>query len=225
VIQFGHMKRLFFFCSLILCLLCVGSVAAVAPAPNTAQRMAEKISGQMARVVPTIYAKGERPETHAERAIRWAMAAEMAAEVAVGSDYTPFPPEVRLALIMTIWQHESAFDWGVHGADPTPIGDSDGGRARCMGQIHRVPSWWTQEQWEALAGRSRAATARCAEAVLRVIDYHVKRCRLKKPGKHPTLRIVRRIFGSYGDGHSCMSKKTSRPRGVTYLRYMLRLNK
>lgn len=103
------------------------------------------------------------------------------------------------ALILSIIRHESNLDYHVHAGLVSPIGTQDGGRARCLGQIHRVPAWWTQEQWRALAGTSRAATYRCIRAIQRVLDYHQRRCRITTR----TWPHVAKLLGAYWKGTTC----------------------
>lgn len=108
------------------------------------------------------------------------------------------------ALMLTIIRHESNLEYYVHAGLPSPIGTQDGGRARCLGQIHRVPTWWTYDEWRALAGTSYRATVRCVHAIQRVLDYHARRC---NASRH-TWSGVGRLLAAYWDGHTCTARTT-----------------
>jgi len=154
---------------------------------------------------PTIYPKsGEfaNPETQDERTTRVSMIAEVDAEVAYADKLTPWRAKDDLALLLAVQRGESAFEYRVHQGVKTHIGTQDNMKSRCLGQIQRNGK--TVKEWTALAGLDRAATTRCAKAMLSVFAYHARRCRLRKPHQwgHPLkLAEVGLLVKWYGFGH------------------------
>jgi len=156
---------------------------------------------------PTWYPPGGGPETDPDRRKRWAMVAEVLADLPQETDLWP---QDQTALVATIWKYESSLDFHVHGGDRSPIGHQDRGTSRCLGQIKHVKAWWTLSEWTALAGRDIEATRRCAAATLRVIGYHVERCKLRRnlpeaarwraPLSAEEAGI---LLGAYGTGSTC----------------------
>jgi len=91
-----------------------------------------------------------------------------------------------------------------------PIGSQDSGKARCLGQLHHIKSWWTEDEWRALAGRNHEATERCAKATLRAFWYHAERCKLRRDIPKAkrwrgmlSLDEVAILMGAYGTGTTC----------------------
>jgi hypothetical protein len=101
-----------------------------------------------------------------------------------------------------------------------------------MGQIHHVRSWWTEEEWRALAGTDRAATKRCAEAILRILRYHADRCKLRheidKKKRWSTrlgMREARRLIRWYGSGHcGYRTKKTTSQKALLFIRLQRKID-
>lgn len=89
-----------------------------------------------------------------------------------------------MALAATVVQWESGLLEDVHsGAKLGPA------RERCLFQIHRkalaVPDpkyRISKEQWDSLTGTDLAATTRCADAGVKILAWHVHRCRIKYEG-------------------------------------------
>lgn len=174
---------------------------------------------------PTWYPPGSGPETSEERNERRTMIAEAAIHSA-HLGYTEFWQEDNVALLLTIWKFESGrLDYHVHGSEESPIGHQDHGHARCLGQLHQNDR--SEEEWLALAGRSREATLRCARATQEAIWYHAERCKLRrdipvaKRWRAPLAEEeVRLLIAAYGDGHRCdvSEEKWVNDRFKTYAR-------
>jgi hypothetical protein len=169
------------------------------------------------------------PETKEARTERLTMIAEVNAEAAYGQkgkNETPWGARDDLALLKAIMGGESAYEYRVHAGQKSHIGTADAGNALCMGQIHFVRAWWTEAEWRALAGLDRVATKRCSEAILRVLAYHAKRCRLrsdvsvKKRWATPlNFTEGRRLIRWYGNGN-CGNRmtKTMSAKALAFLR-------
>jgi len=175
------------------------------------------------------------PETDEQRDDRWEMIAEVNAEVAYGDkgkNITPWSPQDDLALIKAVQRGESAFEYRVHAGVPSHIGTADAGKAKCLGQIHYVKAWWTEAEWEALAGTDRAATKRCAEAILRVFAYHAKRCKFrheidkkKRWATRIQYREARRLIRWYGNGNcGYRMTKTMSQKALNFLRFQRKID-
>lgn len=173
---------------------------------------------------PTWYPADGGPETEAERRSRWSMIVETVADVSE-QGYVDFGAKDVAALNMTIFKWESALDYHVHGGEESPIGHQDHGKARCLGQIQQNST--PEKEWKALAGRSPEATRRCAVATQRALQYHVKRCKLRKqiPPKNRWREPLNGmetliLLHAYGTGHTChvSSKKNVVDRLKTYRR-------
>lgn len=182
--------------------------------------------------------KGEyiNPETEEQRSERLTMIAEVNAATAYGEkgkNATPWRPKDDLALLTAIQRGESAFEYRVHAGEKSHIGTADAGRARCLGQIHHVKAWWSKDEWRTLAGTSREATRRCAEAILRILQYHSNRCRLR--GKLPAkkrwqkplrLREFRSLIRWYGSGQcDGLPTKTTGKKAIMCLRIRHKLDR
>jgi hypothetical protein len=130
----------------------------------------------------------------------------MVASVVDDAPGTKFAREDMVALVATTFRFESALDYFVHGGEESPLGPQDGGRARCLGQIHHHEQWWTEEHWRSLAGRDVEATERCVEAAARIFEYHWDRCRRAgavSGQRRLTDRDAHALLTAYGDGVSC----------------------
>lgn len=180
--------------------------------------------------------KFANPETESEREARMAMIGEVNAEAAYGTkgkNVTPWGPKDDLALLKAIQRGESGFEYRVHAGEESHIGTADSGKARCMGQIHWVRAWWTKEQWQALAGTDRAATRRCADAILRILNYHAGRCKLRRdiPSKKRwqrrlTMYEAKLLVRWYGNGHCGFRQtKTMGQKAVAFIRLQHKIDR
>ena len=180
--------------------------------------------------------KFANPETEAERDERLEMIGEVNAEVAYGDkgkNITPWGPKDDLALLKAIQRGESAFEYRVHAGQESHIGHADYGKAMCMGQIHWVRSWWTKEQWRALAGTDRKSTKLCAEAMLRILRYHADRCKFrhhidkkKRWSTRLKMREAKRLIRWYGNGNcGYRTTKTMGKKAVLFVRLQYKIDK
>lgn len=192
--------------------LCAASLLGLGTAHGRSSPAPAQIIDHVMTWTPTWYPEGKGPETATDRQGRWTMITEVAWFQSDAHE-APWWTADKAALVLATWKFESALDYHVHGGEPSPIGDSDNGSSRCLGQIQHVKAWWTEEKWKALAGRSRAATQRCAEATLRVFWYHAERCKLRRDLR-PAARWrgmlsreeVAILMAAYADGVSCEPK-------------------
>lgn len=173
---------------------------------------------------PTWYPTDGGPETPAERVERWTMITKTVIETSE-QGYVDFPAADAAAMTLTIFKWESALDYHVHGGEKSPIGHQDHGKARCLGQIQQNGK--STKEWKALAGRSPEATQRCVIAAQEALQYHVKRCKLRR--KIPIAKRwlaplnadeVAVLLHAYGTGHACWvsTKKEVTNRVKTYYR-------
>lgn len=111
------------------------------------------------------------------------------------------------AATLAVWYRETRFAKDVHAGKPGYYG-SDGGRAKCLGQIHAsglVPL----EEWETLGGTDVEATSRCARATMRLLVFKAERCGLTKEAL--SRESVARLFDAYGTG-SCKKRMPAKER-------------
>lgn len=178
-------------------------------------------------VQPVLYNPGENPETTDEREERITMAAETAVD-AVAQETTGFKSDQAVALVLSVWLKESAFEHNVHAGLRTHIGTQDEGKAKCLGQIRTWPgnTLLTRERWKALVGTSREATMRCAAATLSYLWYHAARCLrpgvplLERWDEPLTDHEAEFIFASYGRGRCSRVSIGSRARLQAYRRIL-----
>jgi hypothetical protein len=98
----------------------------------------ELVLGFILALRPAWHAEDWDLETKEERDARREMIVEVAEEVSF-EGHTDFNPADNLALTLILWKFESGnFEYHVHGkGEKSPLGTQDGGRAACLGQIHR----------------------------------------------------------------------------------------
>ena len=184
---------------------------------------ADALGDQFERQQPTWYSpKQTPPETSEERVSRVRMAARVLAEAAAGSAWPERFQRVAVLAAASVWINESGLDWAVHAGKPSPVGPSDYGKAKCMGQIHTWPgnTLLTKEQWAALPGTDEAATRRCADATLAYLFEHARKClRVTEERTSPLSDAeVVRLFAAYGDGHCSPVDASDKKRLDTYRR-------
>lgn len=155
------------------------------------------------------YADGPGPETPSEYRARVAVVVA-GARAAVADVYGWADERTQLgwtAAILAKWDAESGrFRLEVHSGEVT----GDGGRARCLGQLHPsrlVP----RDEWLATTGTGRAATTRCARATLRYLRGAVGTC-----GGGLTVEGLSRAYALYGTGSSCEPTEWSRRRALRW---------
>ncbi len=124
----------------------------------------------------------------------------------------------QAAVIATIWGGEARFARDVHNGEPGKYG-SDGGRAKCMWQIHinkNIP----REKWEKLGGLDLASTRRCAWATLLIFQGKMRYC---EKGIVWTEEAVARSMQAYASGTCVKPQKRALRRGRKWaeLRYRL----
>lgn len=137
------------------------------------------------------------PETAAETYDRRTLIADTALESAMrgnteGFDVkddvpaiSKFHPVDALALIITIEQAESGFDYFVHAGEASHLGTQDTGKARCLGQVQtwKGNTLLTDEEHKSLSGTDYQSTLNCANAIHEYLWYHAERCRVRGRGR------------------------------------------
>lgn len=179
------------------------------------------------------YPPGEAPETPVERSERRRMIVDVVATVAQDSDNgTGFKELDAALLVLTVWRFESALEYYVHAGGDSPLGNQDGGKARCLGQLHTWPGnpyVPTIAAHRALAGLGRGATERCARATLLYLWAHAKEClRTEEPllgrwDERLSEEEASIVMASYGSGRCSAETKSSRKRAKSFQRFRGRL--
>ncbi len=172
---------------------------------------------------PRTYYGANPPETDEQWADRMRRQALAVAEVSTESG---FRAADAAALVETVWGYESAFEYYVHAGGISPIGDQDGGLARCMGQIHTWPGnkhLPTKADHQALAGTDEEATRRCAQVTLAYFWGHAQRCLRVGVRKDRWARPLEqweaaKLFAAYGAGQCVPVAKRHKGRALTFSR-------
>lgn len=167
---------------------------------------------------PVWYKPGKAPETPEQYRERLGtIAAAIAAEVERAEGWG-FSKEALAAATLATWYAESRLSYEVHtGSGRTRHGE-DQGRARCLGQVHRV--WAPKGEWKRLAGTDLEATRRCAATTMKVLIAQSKRCRLKQ---EPGVWSLARVFAAYMNGLKCEPTKASLKRARHWAKLMKQL--
>lgn len=149
------------------------------------------------------YAPGREPETPGARCTRVETVATgvhlETEEVPLG---WPFSRSDLAAMTLhVVWEESGRFDHAVHRGTRT----GDGGRARCLGQLHRS-AWVSREEWLGSTGTDPESTRLCVRLVVRVLVRHAARCRL-----HGELGewSAGALWAAYGTGSSCNPRHRS----------------
>lgn len=149
------------------------------------------------------------PETPEAFKARKDMVAVQVTE-AIGARAWSFPAADMAALVGVTILKESALEYWVHAGGDSHLAKQDGGKARCLGQLHQ--NGRTPADWRALAGLDVAATYRCALAIAEAFEYHVKRCQM---WTHQDMTAVQAniLFHRYWKGNGpCSTHPHSRIR-------------
>lgn len=141
----------------------------------------------------------------------------LAAEDVVAEVYRdPWTRRAWVAALLAKGEAESG-NWAkaVHSGART----GDGGRARCVGQVHSS-KLLPRAAWLATTGTSREATRRCWRAVLRYLRGAMGHCRggLNVDG-------FARAYALYGTGDSCEPTSWSRRRAQRWAYLVERANR
>lgn len=155
----------------------------VSPAPNP-------YLGQVRAwpVTPSVDGVDETPEQWQHRSSNIAQAI---AEVDVRG---PIPLPALRSAVLVVWHRESGFARDVHAGKRGRNG-SDGGRAACLGQLHRNRKL-TADKWQATKGTDLEATKRCALWTARALQSAAATCRF-----NGSRQSWRRVFRQYGTGN------------------------
>jgi hypothetical protein len=183
----------------IRCLIALLSLSTVVSAEDPSGRIYETIKGWPV----SASAKGYT-ETKEDELIRKATMS-----LAIGHTYEPGPiPEQMLQIAtLVVWHGESGFALDVHSGGRGRAG-SDGGKAACMGQLHRNRVL-TRPHWESTKGLTLEATLNCAQWTAWALQYSAKLC--KWDG---TDEGWRRTLRQYGSGSGDCDPEKATPRSI-----------
>jgi hypothetical protein len=137
-------------------------------------------------------------ESSTARALRlWTIA------VAIDLETETVPPgwgwsrkDLALAVLVKTYHEGARWRRDVHEGSTT----GDGGRARCLGQVHPGP--WAPE-WDESLGLGLEPTRLCVRMVVRVLAHYHQRC---VKAREPSLDAMAMVFAGYGTGTTCNPK-------------------
>lgn len=136
------------------------------------------------------------------------------------SHYPGWEPKALSAALLVIAYGESRFDPRIHAGEKHPEWPQDGGRARCLGQVHRG-TLVSRELWEKSGGHSLESTKACSRSMSNVLDFFRRYCHQDTgPMTEYGMGI---IIGAYGTGKGCRSTAQSRKRARQWSRLMRRI--
>mgnify|MGYP006908298693 CR=1 FL=1 len=151
------------------------------------------------------YPPGRCPETGAERAERGAVIAlAIDAETRDADEWAPGWSRGDWAWAAFVKMSAESRFFAIEVHDGRARGDN--GRSVCLGQI--------MGGGERLVGTDYASTRRCVHEVLRHMQLHRERCRVRRA----TPTGIARVFAGYGTGHSCDPDFVSRHGGGRFAR-------
>lgn len=119
------------------------------------------------------------------------------------------PPEgwrwgsAELAALLLATTYEEGWRWrrDVHAGQK--LGDA--GRARCLAQIHRHPTWMPRELWLASTGTDIESTRICVAGAARVLAHYAAEC-VSERGVEDVEGSFARVVAGYGSGSGCSPK-------------------
>lgn len=118
------------------------------------------------------------------------------------------PPEWRwgsaeLAALLLATTYEEGWRWRRDVHDGRLLGD--GGRARCLAQLHRHPTWMPKELWLASTGTDLESTRICVAGAARVLAHYAAEC-VSDRGARDLEGSFARVVVGYGTGAGCNPK-------------------
>lgn len=166
------------------------------------------------------YSPGKNPESPLEyRARMQTISQALALEAEANADWRWDATTLAAATFVT-WYAESSFEFEVHAGSGKSRFAQDGGRARCLGQLHHT-GWVPKADWKQLTGTDLEATRRCARATMKVLAMQGKRCGMQQD--KPNLWAVARLQAAYASGRSCAPTQASTARARRWAKLMARI--
>lgn len=149
-------------------------------------------------------------ETYAERAERFEV---IAAAAAIESAFHPEGWRWS-ALTMTATLLATTYEEGWHWSLAVHSGKrlGDGGRARCLAQLHKHPTWVPGPMWKATTGVDLDATQLCFRGAARVLAHYSATCVSERQAATDLEGSLARVVAGFGTGTSC--SPTNRPWAV-----------
>jgi hypothetical protein len=124
--------------------------------------------------------------------------------------------ELAAALLMTSYYEGWRWRRDVH--DGTKLGDA--GRARCLMQLHRHPTWMPKGLWLASTGTDLESTRICVAGAARVLAHYAAECATAEAAKRDLEGSLARVLVGYGTGSACSPK--GRPWATERARHAVR---
>ena len=136
------------------------------------------------------------------------------------------PPEWRwgpreLAALLLATTYEEGWRWRRDVHDGTLTGDH--GRARCLAQLHRHPTWMPKELWLASTGTDLRSTRICVAGAARVLAHYASECVSEWRAEHDIEGSFSRVVAGYGTGQGCTPRKWSNDRARRAATWLLEL--
>lgn len=119
---------------------------------------------------------------------------------------------LKAALLRTSYEEGERWSFRVHAGKKL----GDGGRARCLNQLHRHHTWTPGPMWKATTGTDLASTRLCMRGAARVLAHYSATCVSDWKAERDLEGSLARVFAGYGTGTTCST--TGRPWAVNRAR-------
>jgi hypothetical protein len=126
------------------------------------------------------------------------------------------PPELAALLLATTYEEGWMWRRDVH--DGRKLGDN--GRARCIAQLHRHPTWMPKDLWLASTGTDLESTRICVAGAARVMAHYSKVCVSEWRASSSLEVSFARVAAGYGTGKSCSPLASSERRARLAMRWL-----
>jgi hypothetical protein len=166
------------------------------------------------------YGPGKNPETPLQYRTRMETISQAIALEAEANEDWRWDATTLAAATFVTWYSESSFEFEVHAGVGKSRFRQDGGRARCLGQLHQM-GWVPRAEWKRLTGTDLEATRRCARATMKVLAMQGQRCGMRQ--NKPNLWAVARLQAAYVNGRSCAPTPASTGRARRWAKLMARI--
>lgn len=130
----------------------------------------------------------------------------------------------ELAALLLATSYEEGWMWRRDVHEGRKLGD--GGRARCLMQLHRHPTWMPRELWLASTGTDLESTRICVAGAARVMAHYARACVNDWRSKHDLEGSLARIVSGYGTGRTCDgTRESARRRARRAIRWLGEIRK
>jgi len=110
----------------------------------------------------------------------------------------------ELAAVLLRVTYEEGWRWRRDVHDGRQLGDN--GKARCLAQLHRHPTWMPKNLWLASTGTDLESTRTCVAGAARVLAHYSAECVSDYSAKHDLEGSFARLLVGYGTGTGCNPK-------------------